>query len=135
MTGRTVPDGTSPKQTVPSGTPTPTPITEAEWSDWVVELARIHHWAVAHFRAARTVHGWRTPGQYDAAGFPDLVLVHPLRQLVLFRELKAGRNQLDDHQMRWRNWLTAAGADWDTWHPRDRHEVVRILTDGKAVAL
>jgi hypothetical protein len=111
-------------------------MSEKEWSNWVVDLAHIHHWAVAHFRPGLNARGhYETACQYDAAGFPDLVLVHPLRQLVLFRELKVGRGALDARQQLWRNWLTSAGADWDTWHPRDRTEVVRILTDGKAVAL
>jgi len=107
-------------------------LTETDWQNWIVELAHIHHWAAAHFRPAQTMRGWRTPGQYDAAGFPDLVLVHPLRQLVLFRECKAGRGKLDDAQWRWRHWLTQAGADWDVWHPDNRADVVRILCDDKA---
>lgn len=113
----------------------PAVISETDWSNWVAELAHIHHWAVAHWRPAQTNHGWRTACQYDAAGFPDLILVHPLRQLVLYRELKVGRNKLDEKQWQWRHWLTQAGADWDIWTPADRDEVVRILTDDRARAI
>lgn len=48
-------------------------ISEAELQSAVIELARTLGYRVAHFRAARTAQGWRTPVEADGAGFPDLV--------------------------------------------------------------
>ena len=106
------------------------PITEAAWMDWVVELAHWHGWVVAHFRPARTAHGWRTAVGYDGKGWPDCQFVHPTRHLVLYREIKTDSGRLDTDQQRWGDWLTQAGADWAVWRPRDRDSVVATLTDG-----
>jgi hypothetical protein len=46
-------------------------LSEAAFTDAVIELARLGGWRVAHFRPARTASGWRTPVQGDGAGFPD----------------------------------------------------------------
>lgn len=59
--------------------------TEGEWADTFLGAARINGWTCAHFRPARTEHGWRTAVQADGAGFPDWVLV---RERVIFVELK-----------------------------------------------
>lgn len=36
-------------------------VTEAQFQAAVVDLARLAGWRVAHFRPARTSHGWATP--------------------------------------------------------------------------
>jgi hypothetical protein len=46
---------------------------EQSFQSVVIEVARLTGWRVAHFRAARTAHGWRTPVTADGAGWPDLV--------------------------------------------------------------
>jgi VRR-NUC domain-containing protein len=114
---------------------TTAPITETAWQDWIAELARLHGWRAAHFRPARTMHGWRTAVGYDGAGWPDLVLVHPQRRLILYREVKTDRGRRRPEQERWAAWLGDAGADYAIWQPRHRPEVVELLTDGKARAL
>lgn len=73
---------------------------EAELQDALVDAAHLGGWMVAHFAPARTAHGWRTPGRYDAQGFPDLVLARP-GDSVLFWELKSQRGKPSDHQERW----------------------------------
>jgi hypothetical protein len=55
----------------------------------VIEAAHVYGWRCAHFRPARTRHGWRTAVAADGAGFPDLVLIHPGRREIIARELKA----------------------------------------------
>ena len=89
-------------------------MTEQELSDSVVDLAHLFAWRVAHFRAARTTHGWRTPVSADGAGFPDLVLV---RERVLFVELKSARGQLSVDQQDWMFALGNAGAEKHIWRP------------------
>ena len=106
-------------------------MTEAELQSAVLDLAALFGWKVAHFRPARTAHGWRTPVSADGAGWPDLVLVHPDRGLVLFRELKADRGRLTLEQQAWQQWLTAAGQDFAVWRPEDLDEIAETLSNGR----
>lgn len=106
--------------------------TEADFQKAVIDLARLNGWMVAHFRPAQNSRGeWRTPVAADGKGFPDLVLVHPVRG-VLFRELKTDRGQVSKEQALWINWLGVARADVNVWRPRDWDGIVATLT-GKAV--
>lgn len=92
-------------------------MTERDLQAWVIVLARLLGWRVAHFRPARTAHGWRTPVAGDGAGFPDLVLVRGER--MLFRELKTERGKLRPEQEAWLSALRAAGADAGVWTEAD----------------
>lgn len=97
-------------------------------ADMRAELARLHGWKVAHFRAATLTNGRTvTPVAADGAGWPDLVLVHPVRG-VLFRELKTDRGRVSPHQRVWIDWLEAAGVDVGVWRPRDWPEIQSTLT-------
>ena len=86
---------------------------------------------LAHFRPARTAHGWATPVEFDGAGFPDLVIVDPAARTVMFRELKSRHGVLTDTQHRWLDRLTAAGADAAVWRPSDMPTIVDVLSHGK----
>lgn len=81
-----------------------------------LELALILGWRRAHFRAARTKYGYRTPVQGDGKGFPDLILVHP-RHGVLWREVKGDGGRLGAEQEEWGEALLEAGQDWRVWTP------------------
>ena len=96
-------------------------MTEQELMDKVVELARTVGWRVAHFRPARTQHGWRTACQYDAEGWPDLFLVHPDAGDKLAVELKvwARRNDVSDAQRHWLVDLEMCGIETALWTERD----------------
>lgn len=115
------------------GEPPQPHMTEAELQRSVLELAAMFGWRVAHFRAARTAHGWRTAVAADGAGFPDLVLVHP-EHGVIFAELKSSKGTLTDEQRAWAVALTAARARWYCWRPSDWPEVVATLSNGRASA-
>lgn len=106
------------------------PLTEAEWSSLVLELAHRFGWRVAHFRPARTVHGWRTPVAADGMGYPDLTLVHEDGP-ILWRELKTDRGRLTPEQESWIALLAAAGGDAAVWRPRDGDAVAATLTRGR----
>jgi hypothetical protein len=104
----------------------PTQMTEAELSDNVIELAHLFGWRVAHFRAARTAHGWRTPVAADGAGWPDLTMVRGGQ--LIFAELKSASGKLTDFQQIWLDELGKVGtavvfrpADWASG------EVERVL--------
>jgi hypothetical protein len=101
-------------------------VTEQELLDAVIETAHLFGWTVAHFRAAKTEKGWRTPVAADGAGFPDLVLV---RERILFVELKSEIGKLSPYQELWRDKLVEADGDWWLWHPSDWKDgtIERIL--------
>jgi hypothetical protein len=92
-------------------------MTEAELLDFVVEMAHLFGYRVAHFRPAMTKHGWRTPVSADGAGWPDLTIVG--RGRVIFAELKAERGRTSDEQKDWLAWLFDAGATATVWRPSD----------------
>jgi hypothetical protein len=101
-------------------------VLERDWQQTVVEAARALGWRVAHFRPARTAHGWRTPVAADAAGFPDLVLVRSPR--VLFVELKTERGRLRGEQEAWLEALGGcAGVEAFVWRPDDWDAAVEVL--------
>jgi hypothetical protein len=89
-------------------------VSELELQNAVIDLARVLGYRVAHFRAARTADGWRTPVAADGAGFPDLVLV---KRRVIFAELKSAAGKLRAEQSEWRISLQAAGAEYRLWNP------------------
>lgn len=100
---------------------------EQDFQRAVLDLAKLGGWKCAHFRPALTKHGWRTPVSADGKGFPDLVLTHPRRGLVLFRELKTDSGPLQPEQIAWLGALRGAGADADTWRPRDLTQITEQL--------
>jgi hypothetical protein len=75
------------------------PLREEDFQQQIIELARMYGWRVAHFRAAQTARGWRTPVAADGAGFPDLVLVRDAE--LIFAELKTDRGRLRPDQGVW----------------------------------
>ena len=73
--------------------------------------------------AAANHHGWRSYHTHDSRrsqpGFPDLLLIHPTRQLILYRELKTQTGRVRPEQTAFLADLTAAGADVAIWRPLD----------------
>lgn len=83
---------------------------EATLQARVMDLARLHGWLAYHTHDSR---------RSSAKGFPDLVLVHARRRLVLYRELKAHKGRVTPDQQAWLDALTAAGQDAGVWRPSD----------------
>ncbi|MFE6228925.1 VRR-NUC domain-containing protein [Cellulosimicrobium sp. NPDC057862] len=52
-------------------------------------------------------------------GWPDLVLVHPTRGRLLYRELKQQKRYPTPEQRKWLAALAATGADVGVWRPLD----------------
>ena len=98
---------------------------EKTFQKQVIELAHILGYTVAHFRPAKTAHGWRTPVAADGAGFPDLVIAGHGR--ILYRELKTTTGRLSDDQEAWGEILTRNGADYAVWRPSDWDTIAHQL--------
>jgi len=107
-------------------------MTGTELQDATAHLAQFCGWRVAHFRPAKTDKGWRTACQYDAKGFPDLVMV---RDRLVFVEIKRKVESLSTEQKLWRVLLLAICAlapdivQYFVWRPADWHDgtIERIL--------
>lgn len=92
-------------------------MSEADFTQAVIDLAHYRGWMVSHFRPARTVGGWRTPVQGDK-GFPDLVLAR--NGQIMFVELKVGKAGLRPDQKKWAAQLETMVV----WRPGDLQEVI-----------
>jgi hypothetical protein len=96
-------------------------MTEAQFTETVIELAKLRGWRVAHFRPARTSRGWRTPMMGDV-GFPDLVLAR--KGEVIFAELKVGNNKMSAAQVAWADQIMSVRL----WRPEHlQHEIPEAL--------
>lgn len=97
-------------------------LTAAQYADQVAKTMR-ENALQAQVLALARVHGWLAYHTHDSRksvkGFPDLVLVHPARRLVLWRELKTWRGRVTPEQQAWLDALTDAGEDAGVWRPAD----------------
>lgn len=99
-------------------------ISEAVFTQQIIELARWHKWRVMHQRPAMTKKGWRTAIQ-GHAGFPDLLLLRYKR--VIMAELKSATGRVTPEQDDWLTAAVNAGIEIYIWRPRDIEEIERIL--------
>lgn len=98
-------------------TPRKRRISEREFQAQVVQLARLCGWLVYHTHDSR----------HSAAGFPDLVLVHPGRGEVAYAELKVPPNDATPAQAAWLAALRAAGQRAALWTPADWKAIEDVL--------
>ena len=100
-------------------------LTEQQFGEAVIDLARYRGWRVVHFRPARTTRGWRTAMSGDL-GFPDLVLAR--HGVVLLVELKTQHGRLGRGQ---REWADAIGPGlYRLWRPSMMEEIKAELRGG-----
>jgi len=90
-------------------------MTEKAFQSDVMRVAKMLGWLCYHTFDSRR----------SASGFPDLVLV---RERVLFRELKVGKNKLSPTQELWRDSIMDAGGDWAEWRETDMDDIVADLS-------
>lgn len=101
-------------------------VTEAEFMRTVIDYAHLCHWRVAHFRPARTAHGWRTPVMADGKGFPDLVMLRDNEQVVA--ELKAEGGKPSIEQQEWHDaFKLVRHHQTHLWLPKDWDTIERVL--------
>lgn len=89
-------------------------LTEKEWQQQVVKLARTLNWRIYHTFDSRR----------SQPGFPDLVLV---RDRVIYVELKRESGRLTDPQHSWLTDLRDAGAEVYLWRPSDLQAAGQVL--------
>jgi hypothetical protein len=93
-------------------------INEQALQSYVEELAQLYRWLVYHTHDSR----------HSAAGFPDLVLVCPRRQRVIFAELKGANGKLRAEQVIWLEALQVCpGVEAYLWRPEDMPDLVEVL--------
>ena len=119
----------------------PPAISEAELQQAVIETARTLGWRVAHFRPARTKHGWVTPVAADGKGFPDLVLVHHERGRLVFAELKSDKGKTSPDQDAWLAGLERVAdtvpdvVSVHVWTPADWPKAIVEILSAREVVL
>jgi hypothetical protein len=112
------------KRLKPEGLP---PILEKAFQSQVIDLAKLFGWRVNHQRPAMSKNGrWITATQ-GHTGFPDLVLAHLERQMVIFAELKSEAGRLTPEQEEWASVLIDCPGLYRCWRPSDWLEIERIL--------
>lgn len=102
----------------------PRAMSEADWTAWVVDVAKLNGFMVHHSRPARTTRGWRTPIT-GHVGVPDLLLARD--GMVLAAELKSNAGNLRPEQ---KEWLRHLGPHGCLWRPRDADQVLARLGRG-----
>ena len=97
-----------------------------------MQLAHSLGWRHMHIgestKSVRRGGGYVRVPDKDCQGWPDLVLVHAKRHLMLVRELKTNAGTLTDHQKSWLADLDAVGVNVDVWRPRDWDSIVEQLS-------
>ncbi len=87
-------------------------ISERDFQQQVVDLARLHGWMVYHTHNSRR----------SEKGFPDLTLVR--RDRLMFVELKTETGEVTPEQHAWLDALEWTGrVDVRVWRPRDWTEI------------
>jgi hypothetical protein len=115
---------------------------ERDFTRWVLHEARSRYWLAAHLGNVQIVRGKggipvAIPDK-DAAGFPDLVLVHHDHG-VIWAELKmptkAGKpGRLRQEQIIWLATLREAHERVYVWGPDDQREIEEVLDGNMSTA-
>lgn len=101
-------------------------MTESAWQAMVVELMGYTGW--------RYYHTWSSIR--SAAGFPDLVALHPDSGDRLVAELKTDTGKATAEQLQWLTWFEACGIDAYLWRPEQLEEVrARLQRHPRIVAV
>lgn len=93
-------------------------MTEAQFQSAIITLATRLGWMHYHTHDSRR----------SVPGFPDLVLVHPIKRRTLFRELKAMKGRVSAAQVQWLDALASAGQDAGVWRPDMWTAIVKELS-------
>ncbi len=82
---------------------------EQEFQDQIVDIAHAHGWFVAHWRG-----DLHRIAQYDAEGFPDLLMLRESRGIIA-AEIKGAKTPVAPAQFEWLETFRFAGAKAFLW--------------------
>jgi hypothetical protein len=104
-------------------------MTEAEFKDILVGVARRYGWLIHHDLPAQNSRGrWATHIQGDA-GFPDLILLHPVSGKLFAIELKSDKGKVSPLQKRWLMAFEHAGIYSTVLKPSDMEYALYLLSN------
>lgn len=104
-------------------------MSETEFKDILVTVARRYGWLVHHDLPAQNSRGrWATHIQGDA-GFPDLILLHPNSGKLFAIELKSDKGKLSPGQKRWLMAFEKSGIYNAVLKPSDMEYALYLLTN------
>jgi len=104
-------------------------MTENEFKDILISVAKRYGWLVHHDLPAQSSRGnWATHVQGDT-GFPDLVLLHPSSGKLYIAELKSDKGKLTPGQKRWLMAFESAGIYNTVLKPNDMEYALYLLTN------
>ena len=92
-------------------------ITEKDLREQVRDLCKLFGWMM--YFSWTSIHSPR--------GFPDLVLVHPSKNRVIFAELKSEKGKLTEEQVEWLDALGDCGQEVYVWRPGQIESIARLL--------
>lgn len=94
-----------------------------DWSEAALQ-ARVESFSIKH--------GWLYYHPFDSRrsrkGFPDTVLVHEVRRLTIYAELKSVNGRVSPDQQKWLDGLARAGNYVYLWYPRHWPLIMDILS-------
>ncbi len=104
-------------------------MSEADLKEVVISVAKRYGWLIHHDLPAQNSRGrWLTNVQGDA-GFPDLILLHPVSGKLLAVELKAEKGKLSPLQKRWLMAFDAGSHFNSVWKPSDMEYILYTLSN------
>lgn len=108
-------------------------MSEEEWQQQVIDLARTLGWRSCHVRRSIGKRdGWTTAT--SVVGWPDLVLWSERRRRLLFVELKSRTGVVSAAQREVLLSLRVAGQEVHVWRPDDLDAAREVLSARPAVA-
>jgi len=104
-------------------------MSESDFKDILINVAKRYGWLVHHDLPAQNSRGrWATHVQGDA-GFPDLLLIHPNSGKLFAIELKSEKGKLTPGQKRWLLAFEKSGIYNAVLKPSDMEYALYLLTN------
>jgi hypothetical protein len=104
-------------------------MSEADFKDILISVAKRYGWLVHHDLPAQNSRGkWATHVQGDV-GFPDLLLIHPNSGKLFAIELKSDKGKLTPGQKIWLLAFEKAGIYNAVLKPSDMEYALYLLTN------
>lgn len=105
-------------------------VSEAAFQASVIELLRLNGWRlIFHAPDNRPAGKTGAPQRLipEAAGFPDVIAIHPIRRVGLAAELKSDGGKVRAGQREWIEAFTIVGFEAHLWRPADWEGVVAVV--------